>query len=72
MTDIKSNVLKDILTKKLTKAKDGISTILKDKSYKAIEDYKKSFKFVLPSDDAPVTAEVSVADVEPSEAEPEK
>ena len=71
MTDIKSNVLRDIVSKKLNKARDGINTILKDKSYKAIEDYKKSFKFVLPSDDAPVSAEVSVADAEPTpSAEP--
>lgn len=67
MTDIKSNVLKDIVSKKLNKARDGINTILKDKSYKAIEDYKKSFKFVLPSDDETVSAEVSVADATPAE-----
>ena len=36
MTDIKSNVLKNILTKKLNKAKEGITQILKDKSFKAI------------------------------------
>jgi|TARA_B110000438_G_C15585252_1_gene551388 hypothetical protein len=72
MTDIKSTVLKDILSKKLTKAKDGISQILKDKSFKAIEDYKKSFQFVLPSDDAPVSTEVSVADVITPEDTPDK
>ena len=72
MTDIKSTVLKDILSKKLNKAKDGISQILKDKSYKAIEDYKKSFQFVLPLDDAPISAEVSNADVETPEVEPVK
>ena len=32
MTDIKSSVLKDILGKKLNKAKEGITQILKDKS----------------------------------------
>ncbi len=73
MTDIKSNVLKDIVSKKLNKARDGINTILKDKSYKAIEDFKKSFKFVLPSDDEPISTEVSLADVEPTaSAEPVK
>ena len=71
MTDIKSNVLRDIVSKKLNKARDGINTILKDKSYKAIEDNKKSFKFVLPSDDTSTSAEVSVDDVEPApSAEP--
>ena len=48
MTDIKSNVLKNILTKKLNKAKEGITQILKDKSFKAIEDYKTTFKFDRP------------------------
>ena len=48
MTDIKSSVLKNILTKKLNKAKEGINQILKDKSFKAIEDYKTSFKFDRP------------------------
>jgi hypothetical protein len=73
MTDIKSNVLKDIVSKKLNKARDGINTILKDKSYKAIEDFKKSFKFVLPSDDEPISTEVSLADVdETASTEPVK
>ena len=48
MVDITSNILKDIFSKKLTKAKDGIAKGLKSKSLKAIEDYKNSFKFELP------------------------
>ena len=49
MTDIKSSVLKDIINKKLNKARDGITKILKDKSFKAIEDFKTSFKYELPT-----------------------
>ena len=53
MTDIKSTVLKDILSKKLNKAKEGMTQILRDKSFKAIEDFKTTFKYELPTQDAP-------------------
>ena len=49
MVDIASNILKNIFSKKLTKAKEGIAKSLKTKSLKAIEDYKNSFKFELPN-----------------------
>jgi hypothetical protein len=49
MVDITSNILKDIFGKRLNKAKEGIAKSLKNKSLKAIEDYKNSFKFELPS-----------------------
>ena len=49
MVDITSNILKDIFSKKLTKAKEGIAKSLRNKSFKAIEDYKNSFKFELPN-----------------------
>ena len=49
MVDITSNILKDIFSKKLTKAKEGIAKSLRNKSFKAIEDYKNSFKFDLPN-----------------------
>ena len=63
MTDIKSTVLKDILSKKLNKAKEGMTQILKDKSFKAIEDFKTSFKYELPTQDAPTpTPETPEAD----------
>jgi len=55
MVDITSNILKDIFSKRLTKAKDGIAKQLKNKSFKAIEDYKNSFKFDLPSSETPTT-----------------
>ena len=55
MVDIASNILKDIFSKKLTKAKEGIAKGLRDKSFKAIEDYKNSFKFELPSSETPTT-----------------
>ena len=47
--DITSNILKNIFSKKLTKAKEGIAKSLRNKSFKAIEDYKNSFKFDLPN-----------------------
>ena len=55
MVDITSNILKDIFSKKLTKAKDGIAKGLKTKSLKAIEDYKNSFKFELPGTEPKTT-----------------
>jgi hypothetical protein len=56
MVDIASNILKNIFSKKLTKAKEGIAKSLKNKSLKAIEDYKNSFKFDLPSSETPTTS----------------
>jgi hypothetical protein len=47
--DITSNILKNIFSKKLTKAKEGIAKSLRNKSFKAIEDYKNSFTFDLPN-----------------------
>ena len=49
MVDITSNILKDIFGKRLSKAKEGIAKSLRNKSFKAIEDYKNSFKFELPN-----------------------
>jgi len=49
MADITSNILKNIFSNKLTKAKEGIAKSLRNKSFKAIEDYKNSFSFELPS-----------------------
>ena len=48
--DITSNVLKNIFSQKLTKAKEGIAKQLRNKSLRAIEDYKNSFKFELAGD----------------------
>ena len=62
-----SNILKDIFSKKLTKAKEGIAKSLRTKSFKAIEDYKNSFKFELPTKYAP-TPEVAPTP-EPIEAD---
>ena len=55
MVDITSNILKNIFSKKLTKAKEGIAKSLKTKSLKAIEDYKNSFKFELPGTETKTT-----------------
>ena len=59
MVDITSNILKDIFSKRLTKAKDGIAKSLRDKSFKAIEDYKNSFKFELPGTETSTTPETT-------------
>tara|TARA_B100000959_G_C14691745_1_gene505011 strand:- start:392 stop:598 length:207 start_codon:yes stop_codon:yes gene_type:complete len=67
MTDIKSTVLKNILSKKLNKAKEGMTQILKDKSFKAIEDLKSTFKYTLPTKDAPAPEAAPVP--EPTEAD---
>ena len=53
--DITSNILKNIFSKKLTKAKEGIAKTLRNKSFKAIEDYKNSFKFELPGTEPKTT-----------------
>ena len=55
MVDITSNILKDIFSKKLNKAKEGIAKSLRNKSFKAIEDYKNSFKFELPGTEPKTT-----------------
>ena len=62
MVDITSNILKDIFSKKLTKAKEGIAKSLRNKSFKAIEDYKNSFKFELPNSETPTTPKTPKAD----------
>ena len=55
MADITSNILKNIFSNKLTKAKEGIAKSLRNKSFKAIEDYKNSFKFELPGTEPKAT-----------------
>jgi hypothetical protein len=67
MTDIKSTVLKNILSKKLNKAKEGMTQILRDKSFKAIEDLKSTFKYELPTKDAPAPEAAPTS--EPTEAD---
>ena len=55
MPDTTSNILQNIFSKKLTKAKEGIAKSLRNKSFKAIEDYKNSFKFELPGTEPKIT-----------------
>ena len=64
MVDITSNILKDIFGKRLNKAKEGIAKSLKNKSLKAIEDYKNSFKFELPSSEHKTTSTPETPKVE--------
>ena len=64
MVDIASNILKDIFSKKLTKAKDGIAKSLRNKSFKAIEDYKNSFKFELPGTEVNTTSTSSTPEAD--------
>ena len=56
MADITSNIIKDIFSKRLSKAKEGIAKSLRNKSFKAIEDYKNSFKFELPGTEVKTTS----------------
>ena len=48
MTDLKYNIIKNILNKKYTKANDGMAKLLKDKAYTAIDNFKDSFKLNIP------------------------
>jgi len=64
MVDITSNILKNIFSKKLSKAKEGIAKSLRNKSFKAIEDYKNSFKFDLPGTTDKTTSTPSTSEAD--------
>ena len=57
MSDLKKNIIKNILDKKFNKANDDFTSLMKDKTYKAINDFKTAFKYT-PSD--------KIAEEEPS------
>ena len=57
MTDLKNNIIKNILNKKFTKANNDMAKLLKDKAYTAIDTFKDSFKLNIPEPDAEPTVE---------------
>ena len=48
MTDLKNNIIKNILNKKFTRANNDMAKLLKDKAYSAIDNFKDSFKLNIP------------------------
>ena len=62
MSDLKKNIIKNILDKKFNKANDDFASLMKDKTHNAIQDFKTSFKY------AKFEPEV---EVEPTDTQPE-
>ncbi len=46
MSDNNSNLIKNILNKKFTKANADFADMMRNKVYKAVDDFKKGFKYV--------------------------
>ena len=59
MSDLKKNIIKNILDKKFNKANDDFASLMKDKTHSAIDDFKSAFKYtklepeVEPTDTTP-------------------
>ena len=62
MSDLKKNIIKNILDKKFNKANDDFSSLMKDKTHDAIQHFKSSFKY---------TKLDLGAEVEPTDTQPE-
>jgi len=45
MSDLKKNIIKNILDKKFNKANDDFASLMKDKTHSAIDDFKAAFKY---------------------------
>jgi hypothetical protein len=64
MSDLKKNIIKNILDKKFNKANDDFASLMKDKTHSAINDFKSAFKYTkLEPEVEPET--------EPTETQPE-
>ena len=61
MSDLKKNIIKNILDKKFNKANDDFASLMKDKTHGAIQDFKTSFKYTKLE-----------PDVEPTDTTPEE
>jgi len=61
MSDLKKNIIKNILDKKFNKANDDFASLMKTKTYDAIDNFKSAFKYTKLE-----------PDVEPTEAKPEE
>jgi len=62
MSDLKKNIIKNILDKKFNKANDDFASLMKDKTHNAIQDFKTSFKY---------TKFEPEVEVEPTDTQPE-
>ena len=62
MSDLKKNIIKNILDKKFNKANDDFASLMKDKTHNAIQDFKTSFKY---------TKLEPEVEVEPTDTQPE-
>ena len=62
MSDLKKNIIKNILDKKFNKANDDFASLMKDKTHDAIQNFKSAFKY---------TKLEPEPEVEPTETQPE-
>ena len=62
MSDLKKNIIKNILDKKFNKANDDFTSLMKDKTHDAIQHFKSSFKY---------TKLETEPEVEPTDTQPE-
>ena len=61
MSDLKKNIIKNILDKKFNKANDDFASLMKTKTYDAIDNFKSAFKYTKLE-----------PDVEPTDTTPEE
>ena len=61
MSDLKKNIIKNILDKKFNKANDDFASLMKDKTHSAIDNFKSAFKY----NPADLGAEVEPTDTQP-------
>ena len=46
MSENETSIVKNIIDKKFTKANDQFTDLMRNKIYKAVDDFKKGFKYV--------------------------
>lgn len=64
MSDLKKNIIKNILDKKFNKANDDFASLMKDKTHSAIDNFKSAFKYTKLEPDV----EVELTDTQPEVA----
>ena len=67
MSDLKKNIIKNILDKKFNKANDDFASLMKDKTHDAIDNFKSAFKY----NPADLGAEVESEPSTPKDIQPE-
>ena len=55
MSDLKNNIIKNILDRKFSKANVEFGDMMKNKVYSAISDFKDNFKYVAQEIEKPAT-----------------